>query len=143
MFGHRHPKDNNLNLFSKVNQILVEFHFSSSLGIDNINRIPLIANSYDAIINSDRNNKFIKFYQNDRSGYDEDQIIIPELVELGFAKSSCCREMGFTRRCVSNTNTNNINITEYALEQYRKSLEGSVFGLHRLSHSLSLTITQF
>ena len=38
--------------------------------------------------------------------------------------------MGFTRRCVSDTNTNNINITEYALEQYRKSLEGSVFGLH-------------
>ena len=127
--------------------ITKEFHFSSSLGIDNINRIPLIANSYDTIINNDRNNRFIKFYQNDRAGYDEDQIIIPELLELGFEKSSCCREMGFTRRCVSNTNTNNINITEYALEQYRKSLEGSVFGLHRfyilfhlLSSMLSLII---
>jgi hypothetical protein len=125
--------DNNLNIFSQVNQILVEFHFSSSLGIDNINRIPLIANSYDTIINNDRNKKFSKFYQNDRVGYSDDQKIIPDLVELGFAQSSCCREIGFIRKCNNNINKNNINITEYALERYRKSLEGYVFGLHRYS----------
>ena len=127
VFGHRHPKT--YESLAQINQILVEFHFSSSLGIDNAHRIPLIANSYDTIINNDRNNKFTKFYQNDRVGYSDDQTIIPALVELGFAESSCCREMGFIRQC-NNVNSNGINITEYALEQYKKSLEGYVFGLH-------------
>jgi hypothetical protein len=137
VFGHRHPKDN--HMFTQINQILLEFHFSSSLGIDNAHRIPLISNSYDTIINNDRNNKFSKFYQHDNAGYSDDQLIIPQLIELGFPKSICCREIGFIRKC-NNINRNNINITEYALERYKKSLEGSLIALYRFHYHITLSL---
>lgn len=126
VFGHRHT-----NIISKIKQILVEFHYSTSLGIDNAHRIPLIANTYDAIINNDYFNKFSKFYQNDRIGNPGDEEIISELVELGFPQNLCCREIGFIRKCNDVVNSNDINIMEYALMKYRNSLEGSIFGVHR------------
>lgn len=127
LFGHRHTK----NIISQIKQILVEFHYSKALGVDSPHRIPLIANSYDTIINNDHKNKFTKFYQNDRVGNPGDEDILDELVELGFPQNLCCREVGFIRKCNDVNNSSNVNVMEYALAKYRKSLEGSIFGVHR------------
>jgi hypothetical protein len=123
LFGFHQNHNHQNNFIHQMKQMLVEFHFSTSLGIDKENRIPLLGNSYDTIFDK---NLFSKFYQYDRDGYIDDQTIIPELLELGFPRNMCCREIGFIKK-----ECRNFKITkEYIFTRYRESLENKIFGLH-------------
>ena len=93
-----------LNPFTKIKQLLIEFHFSKTLGINSITKFNLIENTFDLLFSSkfydNYNNNIIpfsRFYMHENAGYRFDQDIIPELIASNFTRYICCREMGFIR----------------------------------------------
>lgn len=107
VFGHmhrlhhssHHNKDSALKSpLDRVRQLLMEMHFSISLGMNSDERIELVKHTYDLLFSKRFNHGlFSKFYVKENDGYKWDQNLMDKLVQRGFPPKVCCREIGFIR----------------------------------------------
>ena len=87
------------NSFNDYDQVLIEFHFTKTLGVNNNNIINKIANTYDNLMSysNSRTSKLSRFYHRMNRGFPEDRELLPILLENNFPKDICCHEMSFYR----------------------------------------------
>ena len=102
-FGHVDPQHQH-HPFRKIRQLLIETHYSKSLGVKDVGRFRLIANTFDTFFGSSHtnptsgtstNHHFGMFYQHHNVGLSYDQDMLPELIEGGLPSHDCCRETGY------------------------------------------------
>lgn len=111
MSAHNHP-------LKKVNQLLIELHFATTLGLHSTSRFDLINNTFSVLWSPPQppqhahplpaalasahshSSHFGQFWHNFNRGWGFDQSILPELVAGGVERDTCCTETGFVRTTI-------------------------------------------
>ena len=92
------------NVFSRILQINIEMHFTSSLCVDNPITVSHMKTTYNLLVK----NGFVPSYIFPQGGSGLDRIHLAKIVENGFPTNLCCFEIGFSRNPTSELKRKNL-----------------------------------